>query len=74
MRFLGEDIEAGAGDSAGLQGGDQRGFVDDATARDVDDVSVRTERGQYAGVDHVAVGGIRPAGDDQRIRPVREAE
>ena len=60
VRLVGEDVEAGAQDRAGLQRLDQRRLVDDAAARDVDEDALRPERLQHLRVD-----------DPVRLRPAR---
>ena len=47
VRLVGEHVEPGALDRAGLQRGDERGLVDDRAARDVDDRALLAERGEH---------------------------
>ena len=62
-----EHVEAGAGDRAALQRFDQRRFVDDRAARDVDQVAVLAERAQHLRVDELARAGAAGRDDDEEI-------
>ena len=63
-----EDIEAGTGDCASLQRGDQRRFVDDGPSRHVDDERARLHQRELSGTDQMAGAVIKEAGDNDEVR------
>jgi hypothetical protein len=64
LRLLGVDVEAGAGDAAVAQGGDEGGLVDDVAAGGVHEIGRRLHQRDPGGGDDAAVGAA--AGDVQR--------
>nr|POE56575.1 hypothetical protein CFP56_33547 [Quercus suber] len=61
--LVGVDVERGAGEVAGLQGRDERGDVDGAAARRVEQVGALAHERELRGRDHVH--GLRELGDVQ---------
>ena len=67
LRLVGEHVEAGALDGAGLQRGDQRGLVDDRAARDVDERALLAERREHLRVHDVPRGRAAGTRDHEEI-------
>ena len=69
VRLVGEDVQARAGQPAVDQRLDQRVLVDDAAARDVDQVAVGAERVENLGVDQLLGAAAARGRDDQHVDP-----
>jgi hypothetical protein len=67
VRLALEHVEAGTGDDAVLQRLDERLFVDDRAARDVDEVAVLAEGSQHLGIDELARARATRRDDDEKI-------
>ena len=67
-----DDVEAGAGDGAVAEGGDQGLGVDEAAAADVDEEAGRPERAQDLRVDDVMAFGAAERRDDEEVGPLGE--
>ena len=73
-RLVLEHVEAGGQDLLVAQRRDQRGFVDDAAAADVDDDAVRPQRFQHLAVDDVPRLGAARGHDHQHVAALRQAQ
>ena len=62
-----EDVERGAGDFPAFQRGDQRGLIDDAAARDVDEIGRRLHGGENLCADDAARFRRKRRQHDQKI-------
>ena len=56
-RFLFEDVEAGAGESAVQQGADERGFIHDRPARGIDQECCWFHKAELVGTDQMMGAG-----------------
>ena len=73
VRFIDEDIQAGARYRARLQGRDQCGLVDHGAAGDVDQEAVRSECIEHRGVDEVARAGTSRRSEHEDVAPAASA-
>src|SRR4029078_12228359 len=67
QRLLRKDIEAGTGDFSCLEGSDQSRLIDDAAARDIDQVSRRLHRRKDLRADNIACFGAQWREHDEKI-------
>ena len=68
-RFVGEDVECGAGDTPCLQGVEECGLVHEGATRHIDEDAIRTQRVQHLGADDVARFRRGRRGHDQDVAP-----
>ena len=62
-----DDVEAGAGDAAFPERGDQRGLVDDAAAGDIDDDGAGLHRRELRRAEHVTARLVAAGADRDRV-------
>ena len=72
VRLVGEHVETGAGQPTGAEPFDQGLLVDDAAARDVDQVAVRSERVEHRRVDQLAGTAAAGRGDHEHVDATRQ--
>jgi hypothetical protein len=67
QRFLLEDIEGSGVHMAALEGGNERGFMDEWASANIDDPSAGLQHGESVGVEHMPAGGRKRTGEDYKI-------